>query len=366
MVKSGSPTGTDQLTTNLISIEELQMSDDSQNIMSLLTARDIARKAANNGLISVLFEIGIIDDMHLLNIDSDRVVFRLGAIFHVESVNLAPDGVRQLDGYGSQQEQDGIKLLITEVYRGKPLSGSVLQQLIDNKDGLISMNGFLSTTLNSDVVGVYAGDEKIADGYRRAKFQLQISKKIRQPYAYIGNCSTKKDELEVLFSIGTIWRIESIKYDEDPCTIELTSCDELDSQLMELLEKYTGDGCTLLTLGDILWELGEDLEAEYFYQKMLEESTLSNELRGALHYRIGMIRFNRKDYSIALDNLKEVESLFESSNNELNKVGLFHPLYMSGNRPPFVTIYNNMGIMLENDGKTGHSTQSSWSPIFSS
>ncbi|CAF1267620.1 unnamed protein product [Rotaria sordida] len=258
---------------------------------------------------------------------------------------------RQLDGYGSQQEQDGIKLLITEVYRGKPLSGSVLQQLIDNKDGLISMNGFLSTTLNSDVVGVYAGDEKIADGYRRAKFQLQISKKIRQPYAYIGNCSTKKDELEVLFSIGTIWRIESIKYDEDPCTIELTSCDELDSQLMELLEKYTGDGCTLLTLGDILWELGEDLEAEYFYQKMLEESTLSNELRGALHYRIGMIRFNRKDYSIALDNLKEVESLFESSNNELNKVGLFHPLYMSGNRPPFVTIYNNMGIMLENDGK---------------
>ncbi|CAF3935302.1 unnamed protein product [Rotaria sp. Silwood1] len=61
---------------------------------SLLTARDIARKAVNNGLISVLFEIGIVDDIHLLTIDSDRVVFRLGAIFHVESVNLAPDGVR--------------------------------------------------------------------------------------------------------------------------------------------------------------------------------------------------------------------------------------------------------------------------------
>ncbi|CAF4280765.1 unnamed protein product [Rotaria sp. Silwood2] len=61
---------------------------------SLLTARDIARKAANNGLISVLFEIGIVDDIHLLNIDSNRVVFRLGATFHVESVNLAPDGIR--------------------------------------------------------------------------------------------------------------------------------------------------------------------------------------------------------------------------------------------------------------------------------
>ncbi|CAF4997724.1 unnamed protein product, partial [Rotaria sp. Silwood1] len=110
------------------------------------------------------------------------------------------------------------------------------------------MNGFLSTTFDSDVVGVYAGDEQIAEGYRRAKFQLQISKKIRQPYAYVGNCSAKKNELEVLFSIGTIWRIESVKYDEDPCTIELTSCDELDSQLMELLEKYTGDECTLLSI----------------------------------------------------------------------------------------------------------------------
>ncbi|CAF4280761.1 unnamed protein product, partial [Rotaria sp. Silwood2] len=258
---------------------------------------------------------------------------------------------RQLDEYGSQQEQDGIKLSITKVYRGKPLSGSVLQQLIDNKGCLISINGFLSTTFDSDVVGVYAGDEQIADGYRRAKFQLQIRKKIRQPYAYIGNCSTKEDELEVLFSIGTIWRIESVKDDEDPCTIELTSCDDLDSELMELLEKYTGDGCTLLSLGDILWELGEDLEAECFYQKMLEESTLSNELLRALHYRIGMIRFNRKDYAIALVNLKKLESLFESSNKELNKVGSSHPLYMSDNRPPFVTIYDNMGIMLENDDK---------------
>ncbi|CAF3807050.1 unnamed protein product [Rotaria sp. Silwood1] len=258
---------------------------------------------------------------------------------------------RQLDVFGRQQEQNGIKSEITKVYCGKPLSDSVLQQLIDNKGGLISMNGFLSTTFDSDVVGVYAGDEQIAEGYRRAKFQLQISKKIRQPYAYVGNCSAKKNELEVLFSIGTIWRIESVKYDEDPCTIELTSCDELDSQLMELLEKYTGDECTLLSLGDILWELGEDLEAECFYQKMLEESTLSNQLRGALHYRIGMIRFNRKDYSIALDNLKKFESFFESSNNELNKVGSPHPLYMSGNRSLFVTIYNNMSIVLENDGK---------------
>jgi hypothetical protein len=40
---------------------------------------------------------------------------------------------------------------ITNVYRVKLLSESVLQQLIDNKDGLISMNGFLSTTTDLKV-----------------------------------------------------------------------------------------------------------------------------------------------------------------------------------------------------------------------
>jgi tetratricopeptide (TPR) repeat protein len=61
---------------------------------SLLTARNIARQAANNGLISILFEIKVDNLVHLFNIDSDRVMFRLGAVFRLESISLAPDGVR--------------------------------------------------------------------------------------------------------------------------------------------------------------------------------------------------------------------------------------------------------------------------------
>lgn len=60
---------------------------------SLVTARNIARQAANNGLISILFEIKVDNGVHLFNIDSDRGMFRLGTVFRLESVNLAPDGV---------------------------------------------------------------------------------------------------------------------------------------------------------------------------------------------------------------------------------------------------------------------------------
>ncbi|CAF1411085.1 unnamed protein product [Adineta steineri] len=60
---------------------------------SLCTARTIARKMADNGLISILFEIEVVKDARLLEIDLYRVIFRLGAIFRLESIDLAPDGV---------------------------------------------------------------------------------------------------------------------------------------------------------------------------------------------------------------------------------------------------------------------------------
>ena len=152
-----------------------------------------------------------------------------------------------------QQENNDIKSRIKKVYRGKPLSGSVLQQLIDNEGGLISMNGFLSTTIDRDVALKFAGDiEQISEGQKSILFMLEIDKQMKQPYAYISDCSEKPDELEVLFSLGTIWRIKSIKLDEDPCIIELISCDELDSQSNELLKKYTENGCNLSSVGDIL------------------------------------------------------------------------------------------------------------------
>ncbi|CAF1401290.1 unnamed protein product [Adineta steineri] len=60
---------------------------------SLCIARTIARMLADNGLISILFQIEVIEGTRLREIDPYRVIFRLGAIFRLESINLAPDGV---------------------------------------------------------------------------------------------------------------------------------------------------------------------------------------------------------------------------------------------------------------------------------
>jgi hypothetical protein len=60
---------------------------------SLRIARKMARKMTNNGLISVLFQIDVAEDTRLLEIDFDRVIFSLGSVFRLESINQAIDAV---------------------------------------------------------------------------------------------------------------------------------------------------------------------------------------------------------------------------------------------------------------------------------
>ena len=106
-------------------------------------------------------------------------------------------------------------------FRGKPLSGSVLQQLIDNEGGLISFNGFLSTTFDPGVSSMYDGREAVHKENTSVLFRLYIDNCVKTPFADISVCSAKPDESEILFSLGTVWRIESIESDNNLYIIEL-------------------------------------------------------------------------------------------------------------------------------------------------
>jgi hypothetical protein len=60
---------------------------------NLLTARDIARQAADNGILVVMFEIDIPAKTYIAKVDEDRFTFRFGKVFRIEFVDLAPDAV---------------------------------------------------------------------------------------------------------------------------------------------------------------------------------------------------------------------------------------------------------------------------------
>jgi tetratricopeptide (TPR) repeat protein len=59
----------------------------------LLTARTIARQATHRGLSVILFQIEVPLQTHVLELDNNRVMFRFGTIFRIQSINVAPDAV---------------------------------------------------------------------------------------------------------------------------------------------------------------------------------------------------------------------------------------------------------------------------------
>jgi tetratricopeptide (TPR) repeat protein len=159
------------------------------------------------------------------------------------------------------------------------------------------------------------------------------------------------EKSEVLFATGTIWRIKSVKLNENPCIIDLISCDELDTQLTLLIDKYTKRDCSLMSLGNILCEFGKDAEAEWFYSKVLEQECLDDKTRGILYYKLGIILCEKEDYHRALDILGKSAHLLEPSHNKVIEIGSPRPLYLYDNTSPLLTIYNNVGLMFQKNKK---------------
>jgi tetratricopeptide (TPR) repeat protein len=202
------------------------------------------------------------------------------------------------------------------LYRGKKLPNIILQLLKDNKGKLISMNGFLSTTKHEDTAKVFSGDDVSRDGYTSIIFKLHLHKFINytgKPFADISNGENEvDDEQEVLFSLGTVWRIENIQQIDHLWYVTLINCTDLDDELCQYLTRLT-DGYTLLSIGNLLQELDENDKAENFYRRTLRNDTnITDEQKGLLYFHIGMLRDKKKDHFGALDYLNEAIKHFPS------------------------------------------------------
>jgi tetratricopeptide (TPR) repeat protein len=202
------------------------------------------------------------------------------------------------------------------LYRGKKLRSIVLQQLEDNIGALMSINGFLSTTKNRAMaIHWFAGAGANRDDCKSVLFKLSIDETmITRPFADISSISQFQQEEEVLFTIGSVWQIDDVSLDTNDNSlwiVKLKSCKELNSKLAQFLERLPSDN-TFLALGDVLRELGQHTKAKNFYNKMLNESNLKDEVRGTLHYKIAMINIAHNGHYEALINLHHAEKLISS------------------------------------------------------
>ncbi|CAF1519223.1 unnamed protein product [Adineta steineri] len=236
----------------------------------------------------------------------------------------------------------------TVVHRGKKLSLAIIQQLIDHQGSLTSMNGFLSTTVDYQVAVAFSSGGTINNGFGNVIYEMHTDENISRPFASIKDISHFKDEEEVLFSAGSIWKIESVKHDNNIWRVVLHSCNKNNLKLKELKNSLI-HGSSLLSIGDILRKQGDLAKAERFYKRMLEDSSLSEEKKGFLYHSLGLLYLERDQIDDAVKYLQMALTLIDNQSVENNNISLSFYLYTANDRLSPIKILYNIGLMYQNN-----------------
>lgn len=123
------------------------------------------------------------------------------------------------------------------VYRGQGISEENFQKILDNQHGFLSFNNFLLTTTDKDLSLIYVRAARNNHQLIGVQFQIEIdrTKPLFIPLDKISYYS--ESEKEVLFSIHTIFRIDTIhQIDNDLWQIQLKLTNDENEELKYIRE----------------------------------------------------------------------------------------------------------------------------------
>ncbi|CAF4753304.1 unnamed protein product [Rotaria socialis] len=129
------------------------------------------------------------------------------------------------------------------VYRGQGLTLPELTSLRSSVGKLVTFASFISSTVDRELAYGYA---KIAarQNVVSAVFEFHINTEYNntRPYAYVANYSAIRDEYEVLISVGTIFRLNSVVHDMELGTwiLALSLCQQHDEDIKHLIPTNGG------------------------------------------------------------------------------------------------------------------------------
>ena len=188
------------------------------------------------------------------------------------------------------------------VYRGQLMSRTELDNLQESCGQFISINSFFSTTTKDEQARSFLTVSASSETLERVLFDIVADSKAAatKPFADISMLSQYSAESEVLFMIGSIFRLNSIKRNSDSqlWIIRMTLCSENDSDLKNVLthmKQQLGTGETnLRILGKVLWKMGRLDLAEFYLTRLLNDlpptHPLLNDLYGDLSEIAGLMQ----------------------------------------------------------------------------
>ncbi|CAF0828085.1 unnamed protein product [Didymodactylos carnosus] len=228
------------------------------------------------------------------------------------------------------------------VYRGQCMVREEFLEMKANIGGFLSMNSFLSTSTSRAVSVKFAEQCLNRDGVVSVLFEMDIHVlKCIKPFSNIAHLSYIKTENEILFSIGTVFRIESVErhHDRNIWNVKLTMTGEEDEELKKLTEQLRNEitgNSKLNSLGLLLRQMGDYTKAEQYYIMLLNETSANDPSIPTFYNNLGLVYRDMGDYSKALSYYEKTLEL------RLKTLG--------SNHPDVATTYNNLGLAYSDMG----------------
>lgn len=222
------------------------------------------------------------------------------------------------------------------------MSNDDFQRLQQNIGGLLSIHSFWSTSLDPQISSLLVPfNDPDTQGIL---FQVLIDTEAKDiaPFANIQSLSHFQTEKEVLFSMGSVFRILRIsKNTDDTWVVSIKPTNEEDSQLKALREHMTeqinGTKMGEYNLAKLLRLMGKYDEQERFYQIMLSDISLFDDMPRVLaiiYNDLAGIFKHRRDFTKALDYYHKSLEIDEK--------------HLPPNNQTFAKLYNNIGSVYSN------------------
>ncbi|CAF2843007.1 unnamed protein product [Rotaria sp. Silwood2] len=177
------------------------------------------------------------------------------------------------------------------VYRSQRMSSDELEPLKQCHGQLISVNSFFSTSTNKQKALSFLNLSDATSNFESVLFEIDADPlvAITKPFADISPHSAYPGEAEILFMLGSIFRLKSIKRSGDSHVwiIGMTLCSdnehELKHVLMDMKQKFGSGETDLRTLGRLLSGMSKFDLAEKYFIRLTEQLSVDDTLLDDLY-----------------------------------------------------------------------------------
>ncbi|CAF2851206.1 unnamed protein product [Rotaria sp. Silwood2] len=195
------------------------------------------------------------------------------------------------------------------VYRGQVISKDELETLKACMGQFISMNSFLSTSLDRRLALSFLSSSTSSCDLQRILFEIDLDPTLIgiKPFADITSNSFFTNEQEVLIMLGSVFQLVNIDCQKGVWIAQMAMCSDSDNSLKPIYDymkkEYDEDdsGSSDFSFGILLFKMGQYDKAEKYCNRLLSELPRDHPDLAPCYHNLGMVANHKGKYDASLD-----------------------------------------------------------------